>query len=134
VLEHRAEVLAAARHHARVHLELLPAAPHLSAFSWERRKIYEIIGRNRSKNWTEAMGRAVCLKVGEAPALVQVGEVARERHGVRLVDPGGVRWRGRGCGLLTRTLAGSHFKEPELAASRGKTLKNSNVFKFMKLN
>ena len=30
VLEHRAEVLAAARHHARVHLEQLATAPHLS--------------------------------------------------------------------------------------------------------
>jgi len=54
------------------------------------------------------MGRAVCLQVGEAPALVQFGEVAREHHGVRLVDPGGGRWRGRGCGFLARTLAGSH--------------------------
>jgi hypothetical protein len=27
------------------------------------------------------------LEVGEAPALVQIGEVARELHGVRIVDP-----------------------------------------------
>jgi hypothetical protein len=36
----------------------------------------------------------VYLQVRESPALVQVGEVARELNGVRLVDPDG-RWFGR---------------------------------------
>ncbi len=51
------------------------------------------------------------LEVGEAPALVQLGEVAHEKHGVRLVDPdpvGGGFGRRR-AGFLARALARSHL-------------------------
>ncbi len=51
------------------------------------------------------------LQVGEAPALAQAGEVARELHGVRLVDRcGRFDHAGGGwCGFLARTLARSHL-------------------------
>jgi hypothetical protein len=60
---------------------------------------------------TEPIGQNLCgsearaimdLEVGEAPALVQLGEVARELHGVRLVDPdaGGGGFGRRRAGFL----------------------------------
>ncbi len=56
------------------------------------------------------------LQVGEAPALVQLGEVASELHSVRLIDPGGglalrlCRGRLRWVSFLARTLPRSHWQ------------------------
>jgi hypothetical protein len=58
---------------------------------------------------------ATHLQVREEPALVQVGEVPREPHRVRLVDCGAGFGGGRGWAdrLLSRTLMRSHFCEPK---------------------
>ena len=56
------------------------------------------------------------LQVGEAPALVQLGEVASELHSVRLIDPGGglvlrlCHGRLRWASVLARTLPRSHWQ------------------------
>ena len=102
-----------ARHHGRVHLEQLAAALHLLGV---RTILYlkpKPTGAHRTKpRRFGKQGRSWNLEVGEAPALVQLGEVARELHGVRLVDAvadGGGVGRRR-AGFLARALARSHAR------------------------